>query len=78
MFAEYIRTIFHTNLNELRILGEFADEEVILLMDGSQNHVTEAVFALLRDARVRMIIWDPYMTQIFRQLDVSLFEVLTG
>jgi hypothetical protein len=33
------------------------------------------VLGLLRDARVQLITWAPHTTQIFQQLDVSLFGV---
>jgi hypothetical protein len=61
IFAEYIRTVRLLNPNELRTLGEFADEEVILLMNDCPNHVTEAVIVLLRDAQVQVTTWAPYI-----------------
>jgi hypothetical protein len=52
IFAEYARTVFLPNLNEVRILAEFAGEEAILLIDNCPSHVTESVLALPRDARM--------------------------
>jgi hypothetical protein len=45
-------------------------------MDNCPSHVTDEALRLLLEARVRVIIWSPHMTQIFQQLDVSLFGVL--
>jgi hypothetical protein len=56
MFAGHIRTVPIPNLNKLRTLGEFAQEEVILLMDNCPSHAAEPVFAVSGDARVRVII----------------------
>jgi hypothetical protein len=38
--------------------------------------VTDVILTLLRDAKVRVITWPPHTTQIFQQLDISLFGVL--
>jgi hypothetical protein len=76
IFAKHICIVFLPNINELRTLGEFADEQAILLMDNCPSHVTEAIFALLRDALVRVIISAPHTRQISQHLDVSLFGVL--
>jgi hypothetical protein len=58
-FLDYIRTVFLPNLNELRPLEEFVDEDAILLMDNCPSHVADEVLGLLRDTRlrVRVIIW---------------------
>lgn len=76
IFSEYIRTVFVPNLNELRSLEQFAREEAVLLMDNCPSHVAEVLLDLLREARVRVITWPPHTTQIFQELDVSLFGVL--
>ena len=76
IFEEYIRTVFLPNLNELRSLEQFAEEDAVLLMDNCPSHVGEVILTLLRDARVRVITWPPHTTQIFQQLDISLFGVL--
>jgi hypothetical protein len=73
-FLEYICTVFFPNLNELPALQEFADEDGVLLMDNCPSHVTDEVLGLLRDARVRVIIWSIHTTQIFQQLDFSFLE----
>jgi hypothetical protein len=52
---EYIRLVFLPNLNELRSLDQFADEDAILLMDNCPSHVKDDVLNLVRDARVRVI-----------------------
>jgi hypothetical protein len=76
IFSEYIRTVFIPNLNELRSLEQFAHEEAVLLMDNCPSHVGEVILDLLREARVRVITWPPHTTQIFQELDISLFGVL--
>jgi hypothetical protein len=45
-------------------------------MDNSPSDVTDEVFSLFRDARARVITWPSDSTQIFQQIDVSLFGVL--
>jgi hypothetical protein len=44
-FAEYIRTVFLPTVNELPTLGEFANEEPMLLVDNCWSHFPEAVLA---------------------------------
>jgi pyruvate-formate lyase-activating enzyme len=39
IFLESIRTVILPNLNELRSLGEFTGEDVVLLMDNDPSHV---------------------------------------
>jgi hypothetical protein len=39
IFGDYIRNVFLPNLNELRSLEEFADEEAVLLMDSCPSRV---------------------------------------
>jgi hypothetical protein len=75
-FVDYIRTMFLPNLTELQALEDFTDEDAVLLMDNCPSHVTDEVLRLLRDSRVGVITWAPHTTQIFQQLDVSLFGVL--
>jgi hypothetical protein len=75
-FLEYIRTVFPPNLNELRTLEEFADEEAVFLMDNCPSHIGEEIIRFLRDARVRIMTWAPYTTDIFQQLDIGLFGAL--
>jgi hypothetical protein len=76
IFQEEVTTVFLPNLNELRSLDHFASEEAVSLMANWPSHVSEVTFRLLRDARVRVITWRPHTTQIFQQLDRSLFGVL--
>jgi hypothetical protein len=76
IFQESVTTVFLPNLNEMRSLEQFADKEVVLLMDNYPSHVSEVTFKLLRDARVRVITWPSHTTQIFQQFDLSLFKVL--
>jgi hypothetical protein len=76
IFEQYLRTVFLPNLNELRALEQFGDEEAVLMMDNCPSHVTDVILTLLRDAKVRVITWPPHTTQIFQQLDISLFGVL--
>jgi 2-methylisocitrate lyase-like PEP mutase family enzyme len=68
--------VFLPNLNEMRSLEEFADEDAVLLMDNSSSHVGEEVLSLLRDARVRVITLAPHTARIFQKLDLCLFGVL--
>jgi hypothetical protein len=76
IFGDYIRKVFISNLNELRSLEEFADEEAVLRMDNCPSHVGELILGVLRDARVRVISRRSHTTQIFQELDVSRFGVL--
>jgi hypothetical protein len=76
IFEEYIRSVLLPNLNELRNLEGGADEDAVLLMDNCPSHVGEHSLGLLRDAQVRVITWPPHTTQIFQELDLSLFGVL--
>jgi hypothetical protein len=73
---EYIRTVFLPNLNELRTLEEFAEEDAVLFMDNGRSHVGEDILNLLRDSRVRIITWAPQTTHLFQQLDICLFGIL--
>jgi hypothetical protein len=75
-FLDYIRTVFLSNLNELRALEEFADEDAVLLMDTCPGHVTDETVGFLQDDRVRVITWASHTTQIFQPVDISLFGVL--
>jgi hypothetical protein len=67
--------VFIPNLNELRNLEQFADEDAVLLMDNCPRHVGDVILNLLREERVRVITWPPHTTQIFQELDASLFGV---
>jgi hypothetical protein len=73
---EYIRSVLLLNLNELRSLEGFADEDAVLLMGNCPSHVGEHVLGLLRDAQVLVITWPPHTTQIFQELDLSQFGAL--
>jgi hypothetical protein len=50
IFQEYVVTVFLPNLNELPSLGQFAEEEAILLMDNVLGHVSEVTrgFSVMR------------------------------
>jgi hypothetical protein len=52
IFLEYICMVFMPNLNELRSLEQFADEDAVLLTNNCPTHVGEEVSTILRDARV--------------------------
>jgi hypothetical protein len=75
IFLEYICMVFMRNLNELGSLEQFADEDAVLLMDNCPSHVEE-VSTILRDARARVITWQPHTTHVFQELDLCLFGVL--
>jgi hypothetical protein len=75
IFAEYIRMVFIPNLNELRNLEQFADENAVLLMDNCPHHVGDVILNVLREERVRVITEPQHTTQIFQELDTSLFGV---
>jgi hypothetical protein len=45
-------------------------------MDNCPSDATETVLTFLRDVRVRITTWAPYATQIFQQLDITLFVVI--
>jgi hypothetical protein len=76
VFLEYIRMVFMPNLNELRSLEQFADEDAVLLMYNCPNPVAEEVSIIRLDARVRIITWPRHMTQVFQALDLCSFGVL--
>jgi hypothetical protein len=76
IFQKYVTTLFLPKLNDLRGLEQFAEEEIILLIDNAPSHVSEVSLRLLRDAKARVITWPPHTTQIFQQLDRSLFQVM--
>jgi hypothetical protein len=42
-------------------------------MDNRPSHVTDDIIGLLTEARVRIITFAPYTTQIFQVLDMILF-----
>jgi hypothetical protein len=73
--AEYIRMVFIPNLNELRNLEQFADDDAIVLMDNCPSHIGDVILNLLREERVHVITWPPHTTQIFQELKASLFGV---
>jgi hypothetical protein len=55
IFFEYIRMVFLPNLNELRSLKEFADEDTFFLMDNCPADLGEEILSFLRDVRMRII-----------------------
>jgi hypothetical protein len=75
IFAESIRMVSIPNLNERGNLEQFADEDAVLLMANCPSHVGDVILNLLREERVRVITWPPHTTQIFQELDTSLFGV---
>jgi hypothetical protein len=56
IFEEYLRTVFLPNIDELRTLDQFKEEEAILMMDNCPDHVGDVILTLLRDARLWVII----------------------
>jgi hypothetical protein len=64
-FLDYIRTVFLSNLNELRALEEFAERDAIVLMKNCPSHVADEVLGFLRHAQVRVTTWALHMTQLF-------------
>jgi hypothetical protein len=52
---EYIRIVYLPILNDRRSLDQFADEDVVRLMDDCPRHVSEEIINLLLDARVLII-----------------------
>jgi hypothetical protein len=75
-FRDDLQTVFLPNLAELRKLDAFTEETGVLLMDNCLSHVTDNIIGVLTEARVRVITFAPYTTQIFQVLDVTLFGVL--
>jgi hypothetical protein len=61
---KYMCTVFLLRLNELRRLEDFAEENVMLLMDTCLSHIGEVILIFHRGARVRIITWPPHTTQI--------------
>jgi hypothetical protein len=75
-FLDYIRTVFLSNLAELRTLDGFAEETGVPLMDNCPSHAIDDAIGLLTKSRVSVITVAPHTTQIFQILDVTLFGVL--
>jgi hypothetical protein len=59
-----------------RVLAEFGEEAVVLLMDNCSAHVTDDVIRSLIEARVHVITFTPRITQILQILDLTLFGFL--
>jgi hypothetical protein len=74
--VDYIRTVFLSNLAEIRPPDEFAEEMTVLLMDNWSSHMTSDVVGLPTEVRVRIITFAPCTTHIFQIFDVILSNVL--
>jgi hypothetical protein len=73
LFFEYISKVFIPYVDELRTNEEFADREVVLLMDNCCIHVRSDTLQALANHRVKVITFPPHTSHIFQSLDVSLF-----
>jgi hypothetical protein len=73
IFLDYIQMVLIPNLVQLRKLAKFAEETGVLLMDHCPSDHT---IDLLTEARMRVITFALYTTEIFHILDVTLFGVL--
>jgi hypothetical protein len=76
LVLEYVNNIFIHYLNELRESEQMNACEAVLLMDNFSPHVSDAVVAVLTNARVRVITFATHMTHVFQMLDVVLFSAL--
>jgi hypothetical protein len=76
IFLEDIRTVFFPYLVSLRDLAVFTEEIAVVLMENCSAHVTGDVIRLRTEARVRVITFALYMTQVLQVLDLILFGVL--
>jgi hypothetical protein len=73
LFAEYISTVLLPYVDELRSNREFADKEVVLLMDNCSVHVQGSTLQMLADHRVKVLKFSPRTIYIFQSLGLSLF-----
>jgi hypothetical protein len=62
IFLDYIRTVFLSNLAELRTFDGFTEQTGVLLMDNCPSYVTDDVIGLLTEARVCVITFEPHTT----------------
>jgi hypothetical protein len=73
LFAEYISMVLLPYIDELRSNGEFANKEVVLLIDNCSIHVQAETLQTLAGHRVKVITFPSHTTHIFQCLDLSLF-----
>jgi hypothetical protein len=72
---EWIGMVFLPNLNNLRSLEQFANEDAVLLSDNCAKGGEDQVSDLSRGASVKVVMWAPDTMQRFQKLEVSLLEV---
>jgi hypothetical protein len=56
----------------VRTQDNLLDEEAVRLIDNFPSYLTQKVFRLLNDARVRIMTLAPHTTHLFRVLDLTL------
>jgi hypothetical protein len=71
-----MRTVSLSNLSEMRNLDECADDDAVLLINNCSSHAGAVILNLLRDDSVHALTWQSDTTQIFQELNISLFGVL--
>jgi hypothetical protein len=76
IFLDHIQTVFLRTFAELHALDAFAEEVAVSLMDNCSSHIPSDLSILLTKARVCVVIFAPYRTQIFQVLKLTLFGVL--
>jgi hypothetical protein len=76
LFLEYVNNTFIPYFNELRESEQMNACEAALLMANSSPHVSDNVFAVLTNTRVRVITFAPHTTHVLQMLDIVLFDAL--
>jgi hypothetical protein len=76
MFVEYIKSTFIPHVTRIRAAKGIEREEAALLMDVCPTHLISGVRNLLNAARVPVVTFASYTTQIFQLLDLAFFGML--
>jgi hypothetical protein len=76
IFLDYIRSVFLLYGIGLRSLTGLVAEDAVSLIDYYSADITDNEIHLLTTARVHIITFAPYITQILQVLDLTLFDVL--
>jgi hypothetical protein len=64
LFSEYISTVLLPYIDELRTNDEFANKEIVLLMDNCCIHVQAETLQMLTNHRVKVITFPPHTSYI--------------
>jgi hypothetical protein len=69
-FSEYVKSVFIPYVTKVRREREIELEEAVLLMDNCPSHITKEVIDMFTAAKVRVVTFAPYTTDIFQLLEV--------